>query len=155
MKNIIQKVFTVVILLLIAPCAFGLRQPDGYQQRIIHSKIKAIATVEKVVITDWEAGDQTKKVWFKTIKAFNATTPSEFTGYCMSFKNKWWKKIEPYEGGYIYHYPQKGTTVLVTVESNDSYINSFKTLNDQEKKNLLKSKWAQLKVTPSEVKFAN
>lgn len=133
--------------------AYAVRHPDVYQQLIQKSEIKAVAVVKKVQITDWEMGHQTKKVWFETIKALNDTTPKEFTGYCMSYKNRWpWDDSEPVEGGYIFHYPEKGEHVVVSVSENNAFIHSFSSIDKEMEQELMKNGLKNVIVTPSNIK---
>lgn len=149
----VLKIIVGLYILCSVGVAYAVKPSSAYQQEIYNSEIKAVAVVKKVQITNWELGHQTKKVWFETIKALNKTTSSEFTGYCMSFKNKWpWENKEVPEGGYIFHYPKKGEHVVVTVSEDNGIINSFSVISKAKENELIKSGLNGMQLTPISIK---
>lgn len=151
-----KKLFILFILVFNTMAANAVLPINTYQKEIKNSQIKAVAVVQKVKITDWEKGHQTKKVWFKTISALNKATPEQFMGYCYSFKKKWlWDKSEPMEGGQIHHYPKQGQIVFVSVSTPDGYITSYVEFDDKTQNELMKKGLEFIRVSPSGLELKN
>ncbi len=119
--------------LCIRSTAQAVMPPAHYEKQAEHSAIKAIAVVKDIRILSETRQHTRKEVVFTLEKPFAANIPEEFTGTCYSVDHKW---QAPGAGGTIYHYPVKGTKVLVTITRNHGFITSFTPLDPELEKEM-------------------
>ena len=98
--------------------------PKIYADQAINSKIKAIATVKKVRITDAGIRHNTKVVTFELEYALTRGIGNIFTGSCKSVDTPK-QNAGLMMGGDIYHYPQAGERYFVTISDDGGRITTM------------------------------
>ncbi len=133
-----KKIFLFLVSILYLSINCGAVMPGQFfQAREKKSKIKAIAIVKNVKITDYnkKRGIATQKVTFETVTPLiDKDLPKIFTGYCYSMvEEKGWI------GGEMYYYPKYklGKHVYVAVTKNNGTIAAFHSVSEKEIKELI------------------
>jgi hypothetical protein len=122
-KQIVLRVFLVVLMGTMAGKSFAVMPPEVYRQTIEQSRIKAVATVDRVKTTHtgWHFSSQTTSFTLIT-PYFKTSVPQHFSG--TSDAELWpWQK--PDAGGKLYFYPKKGDSVFVTISQDGGTITSY------------------------------
>ncbi len=118
----------LLLVLILAGAASGVMPPDHYAGMAERSKIKASALVVSVEILETSKECTMKKVSFFLRHPFSDNVPGHFSGICSSVD---WPWQSPMAGGTIYHYPEAGDKVYVTVGSDGGSITSYTYINEE------------------------
>ncbi|HOW55905.1 MAG TPA: hypothetical protein PLR60_14795 [Syntrophorhabdaceae bacterium] len=134
--RVLAVLIIVLPFLLTADPAGAVREPEYYAKTAMASRIKAIAVVRSVDTIDQDSRRTLKRVTFDLKHPFSDNVPASFNGTCFSVDHKW---QDPGVGGTIYHSPEKGQTVFVTIAADGGSITSYTVLDGESEKRFIKN----------------
>ena len=134
--RVLTTLIIVLPFLLTTDPAGAVREPEYYAKTAMASRIKAIAVVLTVDTIEQNRQMTFKRVTFRLKHPFSDNVPASFNGTCFSVDRTW---QDPGVGGTIYHYPEKGQTVFVTIAADGGSITSYTVLDEESEKRFIKN----------------